>query len=116
MKQSKKEKLFSRLAREWIGRTWLGWWRIDVVFLSGKEYRKRMKGHSVAFCATQWQYMEATVYVNSAVLKGIEKDRIEYVVVHELMHVFLNEMREKGIEHEERVATFLARSFMLVNR
>jgi len=117
-KQSKKEKLFTRLAQEWIERTWLGWWKIDVVFYGRKEYCKLMKGldrYSVALCSTQWEYMQARLSVNSYALKNCSKDEIEYVVVHELMHVFLNEAREKGIEHEERVATFLAKSFILVN-
>jgi len=118
-KQSKKEMLFSKLANEWIGRTWLGWWKIDVVFYDKKEYCKLMKGldplHSAAICSTRWEYMQATLAVNSDVIKNCKKSEIEYIVVHELMHVFLNEAREKGIEHEERVATFLARSFILVN-
>lgn len=29
-----------------------------------------------------------------------------------LMHVFLNEMREEGIDHEERVATMLSKAFL----
>lgn len=41
-------------------------------------------------------------------------EEIEYVVVHELMHVFLNEMREQGQQHEERVATLLAKAFLWV--
>ena len=116
-KKSKKEKLFSRLATEWIERTWLGWWKIDISFYDKKEYCKLMKGldplHSVALCSTQWKYMQAHLAVNSDALKNCNKHEIEYIVVHELMHVFLNEAREKGLSHEERVATILAKSFIL---
>jgi predicted SprT family Zn-dependent metalloprotease len=44
----------------------------------------------------------------------MDADSIEKIVVHELMHVFLNEMREKGIDHEERVATMLSQAFLWV--
>ena len=35
---------------------------------------------------------------------------INYMVVHELLHVLVNEMREEGIDHEERVVTHLAKA------
>ena len=116
---SKKDRLFSKLAQEWIGKTWLGWWKIDVVFYDNKEYAKvegYKKKHarcSAATCHTNWQYLDATINVNLSVIKTMGKEQLEYVVVHELMHAFLNEMRAGGVEHEERVATILAKSFML---
>ena len=44
----------------------------------------------------------------------LSKKEIEKVVVHELMHVFLNETREEGIDHEERVATQLQKAFFWI--
>lgn len=118
---SKKSKLFSKLARKWREKTWLGWWNIDIHFLSNKAYAKtegyskKHARHSAATCWTNWQYLDATITVNTSVIKNMNDEEIEYCVLHELMHIFLNEMREKGIEHEERCATILARSFILAS-
>ena len=116
-----KKKLFSKLVRKWIGKVWVGWWRIDIIYLTNKEYAKA-EGYknkharcSVATCHTTWNYLEAVINVNKDALKALSDERIEYCVVHELMHILLNEMREDGTEHEERVATLLARSFILCN-
>jgi len=116
---SKRSRLFSELVRKWVQKTWLGWWKIDIRYFSNKEYAK-VRGYSkkharnsVATCRVNWGYLEAFIDVNSSAIKNMNDEELEYAVVHELMHIFLNEMREKGIEHEERVATLLARSFIL---
>jgi len=116
VKKSKAEKLFSKYIRKWVNKTWLGWWKIDIIYLGFKKYSEldvKDAYHSVALCHTDWKYLTATIYVNSKVLKNC--DDIEYIAVHELMHIFLNETQEDGIEHEERVATILARSFIFLN-
>lgn len=61
-----------------------------------------------------WQYQTATITFYPKSMKDMAEDDIEKLVVHELMHVFLNEMREEGIDHEERVATMLAKAFLWV--
>jgi len=116
---SKQSKQFSELVRKWKTKTWLGWWKVDIQYLSNKEYaktegyKKKHAKNSVATCHTHWNYLEANIIVNDDAIKRLTNDELEYTVVHELMHIFLNEMRETGIEHEERVATILARSFIL---
>ena len=67
-----------------------------------------------ALCETDWRYMESVITFNVSHLSGMDENTIEVTVVHELMHVFLNEMREQGIDHEERVATMLQKAFMWV--
>lgn len=114
--KTKKEKLFSACIEKWCKKTWAGWWKVDVVYYSANEFLKHEDDAGIftlAVCHTNWQYMEGKINVNSDVLEGMEKEDIEYSAVHELMHLFLNEMRYEGIEHEERVATMLARSFIL---
>ncbi len=111
-----KEKLFSKLIHKWCKKTWLGWWKIEVVYYSANEFLNKENDagiFTVAVCHSNWQYMDAKINVNSDVLEGLSESEIEFAAVHELMHIFLNEMREDGIEHEERVATILARSFIL---
>ncbi len=111
-----KEQLFSDAVAKWTKKTWAGWWKIDVIFRTGQEFLKVndwCTTETVAICNTNWQYMTATIEVNSDVLNSELEENIEFIAVHELMHIFLNEMRAEGIEHEERVATILARSFLL---
>ena len=113
---SKKEELFRSYVREWSKKTWLAWWKIDVVFFGFKEYSQideiDYPHNSLAICHTKWEYMTAKISVNSEVLEEQDEEDIEYFALHELMHIFLNETREEGYKHEERVATFLARSFI----
>jgi len=47
---------------------------------------------------------------------ALSEDEIEATVVHELMHIFLNEMQSDSVDvnHEERVASTLQKAFMLV--
>lgn len=116
MNKTEKEQLFSDFIKKWCKKTWAGWWSIDVVYYSANEFLNKEEDAGIftlATCHTNWQYMTAKINVNSDVLEGMENDEIEYSAVHELMHLFLNEMRCEGIEHEERVATMLARSFIL---
>lgn len=60
-----------------------------------------------------WRYLEATVEWYLPVLEDMDDEELEYVVLHELTHVVLNEMRESagegGIDHEERVVTQVAK-------
>ena len=117
--KTEKEKLFSGYIDKWVKKTWLGWWSIEVEYYSAHEYFKErgLSEDSLAVCHTNWQYMTATIRVNSDKLEEQKEEDIELIVLHELMHVFLNEMRSdegtNGIEHEERVATVLAKSFLL---
>jgi len=114
--KTEKEILFSQYVEKWCKKTWAGWWKVEVVYYSEHEFLKHEEDASIftlAICHNNWQYMEAKINVNSDNLEDINNDEIEYTAVHELMHIFLNEMRCEGIEHEERVATMLARSFLL---
>ena len=65
-------------------------------------------------CDTDWRYQESHITLSMAKLRELTKPEIEKVLVHELMHVFLNEMREEGIDHEERVATNLQKAFLWI--
>jgi hypothetical protein len=103
------------IATRWIQRTGLGYQRIDI------GYKKTFDGTEhegcVGYCNTNWKYMTSYVVFNYKELEELDPKRFEEVVVHELMHIFLNEMREEGIDHEEHVATMLQKAFMwaLVN-
>lgn len=91
-----------------------------------REYRRqdsddlrRMDGNTeVARCHVIWEYEEIGMswWLPLIFEEEWTDERLEPVVVHELMHIVVREMREdakrKGILHEERVSTRLARAFV----
>lgn len=115
-----KDKKIKEYARErfswWIHWLGLGYGDISLEFV---EYIED-KGSSyidtdvAGECHTDWRYQETHVYLAMNRLRQLRKQTIEKVIVHELMHVFLNEMRETGIDHEERVATSLQKAFLWI--
>lgn len=83
----------------------LSWWRSKVVFFN---YLTNPDGSTfVASCDVNWQYQDYTLNINEIDLRRRSNSTIERVVVHELLHAVVNEMREQGIKHEERVTTHL---------
>jgi hypothetical protein len=59
-----------------------------------------------------WRYLTAKIIVNVNALTDMDETNIESMVIHELCHILVNEMRESDLHHEERVVTGLARAFM----
>ena len=106
------------LIDKWVTPLGLRWWRLNFDYNrdgSGMEKDspiERLAGRTFV----NWRYLEATLEFNMSELAALDDERLEYVFVHELMHVLLHEMRsdEEGIDHEERVATTLARAFITV--
>ena len=100
----------------WVRWTGLGWWKIDIIYRN--EFDKKLDGERskgcYGVCFPQWQYRVATIVFSLNAIKRnrLNKTDLEYAVVHELMHCFINTMREPGIEHEESAATDLARGFL----
>lgn len=113
-----------RLFERWVRTIGLGWWRIQYVW-----HREEKRGDTtlaegdtcVMDCRADWRYLHATINVYLPTIVEEDDERLEYLCVHELMHIFLNEMRASlptqeeanamG-EHEERVATTLAHGFL----
>lgn len=69
-------------------------------------------------CAkVQWPYKRAVIKFHISQLYDNDDVQLERLVVHELMHVVVNEMRGKkfdndDLQHEERVVTELTDSFL----
>ena len=91
----------------------------DGVFLDGGK----SSGDAVAVTRVSWEYRDATITFNTR--KLAEAKSVEYVVLHEAMHILLNGMRpvrtdhgDAGVYHqydrifEEHTCTTLARAFM----
>lgn len=112
------------LSEKWCKPIGLGWWRITLSYdrtgESFKDSESTENGyHSgvAARCFPDWRYSVATIVCNMPELARLDDEQLEYIFVHELMHIFLHEMREganerKQLPHEERVATALAKAFI----
>ena len=107
--------------RRWVKRVGLGGWTIDV------EYYDEIPAHKDAAMAmdVQWQYFQATMKVNANKTSDETDRRCEEIIVHELSHILVNEMRPPArgtdldeyainelMQHEERVCTIVARAIL----
>ena len=112
MKTSKAKKLARKYFKWWIHSSGLGYGRTNLYF---EEFIKDESGPDVVgLCKSDWRYQESHITLALHKLRNMDAEGIEEVVVHELIHIFLNEMREEGIDHEERVATNLQKAFMWI--
>lgn len=59
-----------------------------------------------------WEYLHGRISFFLPCLLDTPEDELEEIVVHEYMHLMVNEMRETNVKHEERVVSGLARGFM----
>jgi len=118
-----KEKKAKKLARKYFcwWTHWLGlrYGEISLVFVDNIQTKYNdgsigISPEASASCDTNWRYQESTISVSKKWLTKLSKYDIEKMIVHELMHVLINEMREEGIDHEERVATNLQKAFFWV--
>lgn len=104
----------------WIERLGLGWWDIEVHYYDEpgeivRLFRQVDDGGIVpAFVDANWMYATAKISVNLPAFADMEPDAIERIVVHELMHILVNEMREGELHHEERVVTQLTKAIFWV--
>lgn len=114
MKRTKQHKFAKKMFDRWITRLGLRWWDGTVNYIDHKKTLKRVFGKKkwrtvAANARADWRYGKAWIEVNLRVINAMEKSEIEEAVVHELVHVLVNEMREGEIHHEERVVTQLTK-------
>lgn len=109
-KRSRKatRKLIKKLFMTWVKRTGAGWYHIKVDIVDGQDLPDALMD-----CAPSWMYMRATIRINLDEACKCTEEELEFSVVHELMHVFLDELNAKH-DHEERVATQLAHGMIFV--
>lgn len=108
------------LIDRWVKTIGLGWWRITYRYRrefaeseSASNYETKMQ------CEAQWKYSQACITVYVPAIAECSDDALEWLFLHECMHIFLAEMRvetsEQAVhqqEHEERVASSLASAFL----
>lgn len=108
----------------------LRWWTVKQVWVRDLDgFQSESNGHTSfivhARTTASWPYMTATISFNLVDMANLDDKDAERVVVHELCHILVNEMRydetvsglahgENGRMHEERVVTTLAQAFLRV--
>lgn len=106
------------LMRKWVGDLWIGQWDVKAVYeWNGISNPEGVSSSPTAECRSNWKYMHATVRFDIPKMSELTPSEMEDVVVHELLHCVVNEMRDWDIDHEERVVSHLQRIVcMLANR
>jgi hypothetical protein len=103
------------LGERWVDTLRLNTWEISYLFDRDSGHFIEQHGECAAECVVKWQYMHAGIYFNMLELLELDDRKIEIIFVHELMHIFLKELRktDDGMEdHEERVAQMLTMAML----
>lgn len=115
--RNKAQKFF----HEWRLNLGLRWWQVT---LRTHDERFEDNGDCNGTCRVDWEYLYATIDLYLSNLVGKSDKEIEELVVHELCHILVNEMREfapekmegeelkKAMKHEERVVSCLTNAFL----
>ena len=110
MTKKQARKLINKYLKWWVANTGLGYHRIVTKFVDHWEGGLDCD----ALCDSKWQYLDHSITFNLAKMQTMTKEEVEITIVHELMHIFLNEMQtdDLDVKHEERVASSLQKAFM----
>lgn len=111
-----------KLSDKWVRPIGLGWFKIDIRYYDSMvgESKTGAAGDCAMEITVNWQYLDATLRVNLDVTSDLSDEELEEAFVHELMHIYVHEMREwqnedeesTKLSHEERVVTQLARAMI----
>ncbi len=116
------------LAKKWITLMGCSWDRVDLHW-ADHYFNEEKDGHPaecMAFCDADWRYLHATITFSCAKIfehftpsGPKEPEFIEEMIIHEIGHILVSEMREydrsnhnRTVGHEERVVTRMARAFL----
>lgn len=104
----------------WITALGLRWWSIEIWYYDSRKGFLKASGASGPNVAmrntTKWEYGMVTIQVCVPALAKMSDDELDRAVVHELLHTLVNEMRDEGIKHEERVVTALTKAVFWVRK
>jgi predicted SprT family Zn-dependent metalloprotease len=111
--RKREAKLIKESAQWWIHWLGLGYWDVTV-HISDKVPKHKDKARVCGKSWVEWKYCSAYIEFYPKNMQGMTQSQIEVIVVHELLHVLVNEMREGTIENEERVVTMLQKAMVWV--
>jgi hypothetical protein len=122
-----------KLIDKWVKPIGLGWWNVQFAYSRepldlGPHIANTGTEQCVAKTHAHWQYLDALIEWNMQRIEEMDDEDLERAFVHELCHVFVNEMRmwgnaemetekaDEAIRHEERVVTQLTNAFLWTRR
>lgn len=108
-----------RLLDKWQAPLGLGWWKVTHYWYReslNDDHPDDGQSNIAADTKVNWPYMEAAVRWCLPIIAEQTDARIEWLVLHELCHILVNEMRAgedtARLDHEERVCSTLAAAFV----
>jgi len=107
-----------KIIDKWSPMLGLKWWTVKIYYerVNCTDISRHDDGYSRAGAQThvQYPYKTAQIYFYLPDLKSLGKQELENLVIHELIHILVNEMRffNEGIDHEERVVSDLTSAFI----
>lgn len=119
VKQQKKR--ITPLVREWRERLGLTNWNLTHHYHDGTFHLDdgSNSDQAVGACFSRWQYQTIKLDFNAQQTARFDDDELREIVIHELMHAMVNEMRDPYTEwtkersaHEERVVTMLTNAII----
>ncbi len=105
-------KRIKAIFEKWMAPLGLKWFLVDVLYYDrGDEFPK--DSTVMARVVADWRYMTAQVQVNVPLAAAYNDERLERMVVHELIHIIIQEMQDTPGDqaHVERVAEMLTNAF-----
>ena len=96
--------------KKWKAKLYLWSWRIEFKILDWiSPTENTAHGSNVAAKTwADWRYFKGNIDFSYFQLKDMDDKSIERIVIHEMLHIVVNEMRYEGIEHEERVVSHIS--------
>jgi len=109
-------KVVKKYVLQWKTELYLGMWTVNFT-IKDVLVKPNSKWEGVAYCENEWQYYIAHIDFSHVMMKDMTEEEISRIVLHELLHTVINEMRnwekEDGGDHEERVVSHLT---MIIDR
>ncbi len=99
-------------------------WKVDLTYHDGPYVIDgAMDNEAVGSCLARWQYQTAHLQFNTQETAKMDDGDLEQVIVHELSHALVNEMRAQNLPagwswdkgdtaHEERVVTNITNAIL----
>jgi hypothetical protein len=114
----KAKKLIKKYLGKWLKPLGLLWWDVTVIYYDDPEEIIKIftpPESGILVCATtwaDWRYGTATLCINLSVFENMVEEKVEVAILHELIHILVNEMKEGEQKHEERVVTQIQKAFL----
>lgn len=103
----KTKKKLDKLMKKWVPRCWLNSWNIKIIDHWNGLPTPKSDYLIYGRCDADWRYANAVLDFDIPACSTLSDFQLERVVIHELIHAVVNEMREKDLDHEERVVSHL---------